>query len=281
MEQNNGAWLEMHHSLKGPDFRWQLADRFRTLSRKNELWTWLDKPTQQAIKCLREMRRDERGTGRAIERFPVVAAAFELQRNEKALETLKLSILGDLPTDDISQRMNIDQAVMETAELLFFDIRDKRGATSWMTCHVFMPAVKCGSMELAAKMKVAFFGGPVMANAVLDAQEHLPFDEAQRVVDQEVLLHGKLQAALEFKLNEATAPQFLKTYLDYDLARQKLAFAQEKFKHKCEVSQRKHEAGLQSKRQVADDKGSAARPEPQDDVTRSNDDVLKTVQLVA
>lgn len=177
--------------------------------------------------------------------------------------------------------MKIDQTVLETTELLFFDVRDKRAATSWMTCHVFMPAVKGGDMELAAKMKVAFFGGPVMANAVLDAQDNLPFDEAQRLVDKEVLLHGKLQAALEFRLNETTAPQFLKTYLNYDLARQKLAFAQEKFKHRCEVTQRKHEDELQSKQQVADDQANGARPEPPDDVMPSNDEAPDTVKLIA
>ena len=281
MERNNSSWLEMNHSLKGPSFRWQLADRFRTLSRSSELWTWLDKPTRDAIKCLREMRRDERGSSRAIERFPVVTAAFELQRNEKALETFKLSILGDLPRDEISERMNTDQAVMETAELLFFDIRGKREATSWMTCHVFMPAVKGGDMDLAAKMKLAFFGGPVMANAVLDAQDNLPIDDAQRLVDQEVLLHGKLQAALEFRLNETTAPQFLKTYLNYDLARQKLEFAREKFRHKCELTQREHEAEQRSKQQPGSGQESQVRPEPQPEVAPNNDDPPNTVKLVA
>lgn len=281
MELNNSSWLEMHHSLKGPSFRWRLADKFRTLSRSSELWTWLDKPTRQAIKCLREMRSHEQGSGRAIEQFPVVTAAFELQRSEKALETLKLSILGNLPKDEISERMNIDQEVMETAELLFFDIRGKREATSWMTCHVFMPAVKGGDMDLAAKMKLAFFGGPVMASAVLDAQDNLPIDDAQRLVDQEVLLHGKLQAALEFRLNETTAPQFLETYLNYDLARQKLEFAREKFRHKCELTQRENEAEQRSKQQPGSDQESHVRPESQSDVVSGNDEAPNTVKLVA
>ena len=78
-----------------------------------------------------------------------------------------------------------------------------------------------------------------MARAMLDARDHLPIDDAKRLVDQEVLLHGKLQAALEFRLSEATAPQFLKTFLNYDLARKKLEFAREKFQHKCEVALQK------------------------------------------
>ncbi len=281
MERHISAWLDMNHSLKGPSFRWQLADKHCTMSRKSELWTWLDKPTQQAIKYLREMRRDNHGSGGARERFPIVAAALELRQDEKALETLKLSILGGLPSAEISSRMNIDQTVQETTELLFFDIRGKREATSWMTCRVFMPAAKDGDVDLAAKMKIAFFGGPVMARAVLDARDNLPFGDAQRLVDQEVLIHGKLQAAMEFRLSEATAPQFLKTYLNYDLARQKLDFAREKFQHKCELEQRKHEAELRSRQQPDDNQDNDNPSEPQADTTPGDDKVTKGAKLVA
>ncbi|MAF66325.1 MAG: hypothetical protein CMJ84_11800 [Planctomycetes bacterium] len=271
----------MEHSFKGPGFRWQLADKHRTLSQKDKFWTWLDKPTQQAIKYLREMRRESHGPDRAKDRFTVVTAAIELLQNEKALESLKLAILGDLPRVEISERTNIDQAVLETTELLFFDIRGKREATSWMTCHVFMPAMKGGDMDLAAKMKIAFFGGPVMARAMLDARDHLPIDDAKRLVDQEVLLHGKLQAALEFRLSEATAPQFLKTFLNYDLARQKLEFAREKFQHKCEVAQRQHEAELRSEQRHDDDQENWLPPVPHAEATESNEKVNDEAKRVA
>ncbi|MDP7303538.1 MAG: hypothetical protein QGG09_10580 [Pirellulaceae bacterium] len=165
--------------------------------------------------------------------------------------------------------------------MLFFDIRGKRDATSWMTGRVFMPATKNGDVDLAAKMKIAFFGGPVMARAVLDARDNLPFGDAQRLVDQEVLLHGKLQAAMEYRLSEATAPQFLKTYLNYDLARQKLDFAREKFQHKCELEQRKHEAELRSKQQPDDNQDNDNPSEPQADTTPSDDKVTKGAKLVA
>jgi len=177
--------------------------------------------------------------------------------------------------------MNIDQTVQETIELLLFDIRGKRDATSWMTCRVFMPAAENGDVDLATKMKIAFFGGPVMALVVLDAGNNLPFGDAQRLVDQEVLLQGKLQAAIEFRLSEATAPQFLKTYLNYNLARQKLDFAREKFQHKCELEQRKHETETRSKQQSDDNKDNDNSPEPQADATPGEDKVTKDVKLVA
>lgn len=281
MERCNRSWLDMEHSFKGPDFRWQLADKHQTLSRTDELWTWLDKPTQQAIRYLREMRRDSDGLDQAKGRFPIVTAAIELLQNEKAIESLKLAILGDLPKAEISGRTNIDLAVLETTELLFFDIRGKREATSWMTCHVFMPATKGGDMDLAAKMKIAFYGGPVMTRAMLDARDHLPIDDAKRLVDQEVLLHGKLQAALEFRLSEATAPQFLKTFLNYDLARQKLEFAREKFQHKCEVAQRQYGAELRSKQPHDDDRENWLPPVPQAKATESNEKVHEEAKWVA
>lgn len=276
MERSNRSWFDRNHSLEGPDFRWKLADKHHTLPRNNELWTWVDEPTRQAMEYLRMMRRENHASLPAQGKFPLVAAATELLRNKKAAETFKLSILGNLPQAEISSRLNIDQTTIETAEMLFFDIRGKREATSWMTCRVFVPVAKGGDVDLAVNMRLAFFGGPVMARVVLDARHNLPAEDAQRLVDQQMLLHGKLQAALDFSLNEGTCSQFIKLFLDYDLAKRRLEFAREKFQHKCELSRRQHEAERHSN-QLPDDCDPS---EQEADATSRNDEVTTDLKLV-
>ena len=90
-----------------------------------------------------------------------------------------------------------------------------------------------GSKELAAKLKLAHYGGLVVTRALLDGQDKLPLEEAQQIIDQELQLHAKLQAALEFDLDANTAQQFLEVFLNYDLERKKLEFEREKFQLDC------------------------------------------------
>lgn len=102
-------------------------------------------------------------------------------------------------------------------------------SSGWMNCHIFVPEARFGSKERSAKMKLAQYGGPLVARALLDGQEKLPLEEAQQIIDQNVQLHAKLQAALECDLDAQSAEQFLKVYLEYDLQRRKLQLEHEKF----------------------------------------------------
>ena len=153
-----------------------------------------------------------------------------------------MSVLGRIPLAEIGARLGVDQKVLEVAQFLFFDVGAARHATGWMHCQVFRPEVEAGRMQRAAKMKLAVHGGPALIRALLDAEENLPLDEAQRLVDQELLLHGKLQAALEFDLDTKSAAKFLQCFLRYDLARQKLQLQREKFQWACELAREKRRA---------------------------------------
>jgi hypothetical protein len=183
--------------------------------------------------------------------------------DNRGAEVFKLSILGGLPKPEICSRLNVDLPVADTAEALFFDIRDKRTATSWMACNVFNPVQEDGDIELAVKMRVAFFGGAVLARTIIDARENLPLDDAERLADQQVLLYAKLQAALEYRLTDENCLTYIKMFLDYELARKELDFAREKFQHECEVSRRQYEAERASNRQSEED----AQHDPESDTT--------------
>jgi hypothetical protein len=226
----------MEHRVGGPSYRWNLALQ-RVDSQRRSWAQHLDEPTQQATAYLRMV--DQVGRERANREYPMIAAACTLFQNDQAFQTFKLSLLGNLSRVEIAVRLDVEQEVIEIAEALVFDIKDMRRTAGWMSCHVFIPEVKAGDIDLAAKMRLAYHGGPVMARALLDADENLPLDEAQQIVDQEMLLHSKLQAALEIELDANSALEYVKNFMDYDLARRKVQLEREKFQHACELAREK------------------------------------------
>jgi len=259
MKYDNHTFDNMEHRIGGPGYRWKRAKQHAGLQRPS--WSQhLDEPTRQATAYLR--MHDRVGEEPAEREFPLIAAACALFQNEQDFQTVRLCVLGELPTAEIAARFGVYQEVIEIAKTLFFDIRDVRNASSWMSNHVFMPEVKGGSMDFAAKMKLAFYGGPVMVRGLLDAEENLPLEEAQRFVDQETLLHGKLQAALGFELDANTAPEFVKLFSEYNLERAKLDFEREKFQYTCELAREKRK-GNEVQGDV-ESKGEVPSEEPAD-----------------
>ncbi len=218
--------LNMEHSVGGPAYRWKQAQRLAQSQGRGRT-KQEDEQVQQATAYFRMFQ--EAGPEAADRKYPEVAAACRLAENEDAFRALRLSILGSLPRAEIAARLGAEQRVIEVAEVLFFDITGQRQASGWMNCHVFIPEARFGSKEVAAKLKLAHYGGPVVARALLDGQDKLPLEQAQQIIDQELQLHAKLQAALEFDLDAKAAHQFLELFLEYDLERKKLEFEREKF----------------------------------------------------
>lgn len=225
--------LDMEHRVGGPAFRWKIAKRLAN-SQRLVRSQQTDEQTQHASNYLRMYR--EVGREPAGRKYPTLAAACGLAENEQSFQTLKLSILGGLPRAEVAARLVAEQQVIDVAEALFFDIRGLSQASGWMNCHIFVPEARFGSKELAAKMKLAHYGGLVVARALLDGKDKLPLEEAQQIIDQELQLHAKLQAALEFDMDAQSAGQFLKVFLEYDLQRKKLQFEREKFQVECALA---------------------------------------------
>lgn len=273
--------LDMEHRVGGPAFRWNLAQRFAASGRISRPWQ-VDKQVEQATSYLRAWQRA--GRDHADAKHPIIAAACAVVENDQSLQLLKLSILGSLPRAEVAARLSVEQQVVDVAEALFLDITDLSQASGWMNSHVFVPEAKFGSKELAAKMKLAHYGGPVIARALLDGHERLPLKEAQQIIDQELLLHAKLQAALEFDLDTDTAQQFLEVFLKYDLERRKLEFEREKFQFECALV-REQRTNDQADRADSSIDTASGRQDIQDDkdeqVQRSVIDPTDDKQLVA
>ncbi|MDA1013722.1 MAG: hypothetical protein O3A00_04615 [Planctomycetota bacterium] len=262
MSKLNDNLIDMDRSAAGPAYRWKRAQQLaqsQVLARiKHE-----DEQIQQATAYLRMFQ--EIGRESANQKYPTLAAACRIAENEQSFRVLKLSVLGSLPRAEVAVRLGAEQQVIDVAELLFFDIRGLSQASGWMNCHVFVPEAKFGSKELAAKLKLAHYGGPVVTRALLDGQDKLPLEQAQQIIDRELQLHAKLQAALEFDLDAKAAQQFLQVFLEYDLERKKLEFEREKFQFECALA-REQRIDDQAKRDCEASIGAASdQGDSQDD----------------
>ncbi len=127
---------------------------------------------------------------------------------------LKILVLGGCQQADIAVRLGADEEVIATAEALFFDVGGQLEATAWIVSEAIAAALREGDTGLAVQMRLAFLGGPMMAQAIVDSPERVPPLEADRLVDQSTLLHVKLQEALAVPLrSDASTLKFLKIWV--------------------------------------------------------------------
>ena len=238
--------------IQGPSWRWGYAlelssfRRFRHEDRVDEL-------VIQAARFIHVLASEQDGRLRSADEYPVIATAKTLWDKPENRQQFIILTLADCPREQIAKRLNMDLNVIKTVESLFFDIRECREATSWINAHVILPESRSGAAELAMKYRAAFWGGPCVAETILDAGRVFSFDEVQRIADEEHLLRMKALAAADMPLgNQTEALQFLKVYLDHQNKNTQLEIRKEKFRFLHEQEIRKHE--LAERRQRAADK---------------------------
>jgi hypothetical protein len=218
--------------MKGPAWRSQRAEQLAS-SRESARATRYDALTQEAVAYLRRRRSGPDGQRRADEQYPSLSAAYDAWADEATAESLRLLVLARCSQEEIADRLQLDVETVSAVEGLFFDIRWALDASNWIICHVIIPEMKSEAWDVAAKMRLAYFGGPGMAQAILDARLRLPFEEAGRLFDRQVLLHVKLQEALEAPLTNGERMEFLRFYMDFEIKRQRLELDKKKFAYEC------------------------------------------------
>jgi len=221
-----------YRGMKGPAWRSELAEQLAG-SQEAVITTRYDDLTQEAIAyhCRRRSGPDDQR--RADEQYPQLAAAYGLWDNDAVAESFRILVLANCSQEEIADRLQIGTQTVCVMEGLFFDIRWALDASDWIICHVIIPEKQNDTWDVVAKLRLAYFGGPVMARAILDARARLPFDGAEQLFDREVLLHVKLQEALEAPLSDGEQMEYLKLYMDYEIKRQRLELDKKKFAHEC------------------------------------------------
>ena len=106
-------------------------------------------------------------------------------------------MLANLPRAEIAERLVLTVAVVETWELLFFDVRPALNAGDWVWVHVIEPLFQAGDVTAAARLQLAFSGGPVVGRCLWDADCRLPLDDAERFLGMKVRMDLKLREAYE------------------------------------------------------------------------------------
>jgi hypothetical protein len=159
---------------------------------------------------------------------------------------LKIQVLGGCSSAEIAARLGLDEDVVKTAEALFFDVAPQLRAHDWVLCKVIIREEHDGNTDLATHMRMAYFGGPLVAQTNVDALERLPVVEVDRLYDQSLLLHAKAMQALAVPLRDSKSVlTFLKLFMDYTCKTDAIALAREKFRHRCEQELRRRQPTAQ------------------------------------
>ena len=233
-------YWEMQRCLRGADWRWQMAAEAAQsdnplASRK------LEHVAARVVEYLRLARRGEAGVRQAAKRFPDIAAAEQLRDQPQEWECLKLLVISNCDTAEIAQRLQIDQVVVVAAEAIFFDARPMLDSWDLIHVHVLAAETALGNHESAARMRLAYFGGPFAARALIEGREDLPTQHADRLHASSLLLHAKFAQAIEMRLSEAQLIDYLKLWKDIyieeqqlQLERQKLSFQMQRWAQSTE-----------------------------------------------
>jgi hypothetical protein len=242
MEYNTMAFELLQRFQHGPEWRWKLAQRGAAGSVPGILLA-ADDLIKQATDYLGLLAEGHGGGFLAMRSHPQVHAAVGLW-NDPLLQTrLKILALGGCPMAEIATRLGLDETTVTTATALFFDVIGQLQARDWVLCTAITKEERDGNTDLAAHLRMAYFGGPLVAQTIVDASERLPVVEADRLYDQSLLLHMKAQQATAVPLRgEKNVVKFLQLFLEYKYKTAKLDLACEKFRHRCEQELRRQQS---------------------------------------
>jgi hypothetical protein len=239
MDNDIKEYVEAYSQTQGPSWRWQLAHQ---MADSSFLWPGFSDDIVSEAKSFLQNCAGEHEQVHAPEQHERIAAAKLLWDDSNARQQIIILTLGGVAREQIAERLSVSCETITTIELLFFDVRDRLNATSWITHHVIIPEQQNGNFDLAIKFRSAFWRGPNVAAAILDAEERVSFDEVQRLADQELRLSMKAQQALDIPFESEQAKlRFTKLYMDYRSQKRRHELAKEKFRHRCQEDLRKHE----------------------------------------
>ena len=232
---------QMRRGALGPAWRWQLVKVALATGEAPE--PCLDSVGRDALQYLRldpAQRRISAGS-----RHQNLAAAIEFWQGSQLREQLQLLVIGGFSPEEIAERFVVRPEVVEIVESLNFDVRPLLSATSWVNLHVIQRAVEREEFDFAARLRIAFFGGPVVAKLLIESGDKLPAAEAERLLHRELFLHAKLQACIEAPLSmPKERSQFVQICLDHVHRTNELELERAKFREACEEHRRAHELAL-------------------------------------
>lgn len=185
--------LQRMHGRRRPSWRWDRANELiqegMYLSRRRD-----DEPTRIAVSFLRELGKclTESRLKRVTERYRYLARAHEIWQTAGAVRLqIECRVLARQTNTEIGLAMNLPPETVQAYEDLFFNVRDKINASSYITFEVVgvdptRPPTPVQLMKLCC-----YHHGPFMVEPWLD---YLSNPDAERDVTTEA---GRTAASIE------------------------------------------------------------------------------------
>lgn len=143
-------------------------------------------------------------------------------------------VAADMTYDEMHARSGIEIAVLQLWEAYFYDVRPLRQATCWLAQQVVEPEIKAGRPQLAAQLRLAIMAGPIAVRSLLDMQNGVCLDEADRLFQRKLILQEKFEIASNLPLDsEKQQMFFLKTHVNILAAEKRQALAEQKLAQRC------------------------------------------------
>ena len=156
---------------------------------------------------------------------------------------LKIAALGGLDGREISQRLRLEEQIVEAWEKIYFDVRGMREAVDWIHLQVIKPEQTAGHDDLAARLKFAVAVGPLGARAVLDLDSRAPLNAGQRLFDRRLKLHLKFDAAAGLSMQSNREKMFfLRTYIGLRGQENRLRLQEQRLQRRCQEALDKQES---------------------------------------
>ncbi len=251
MSLNPQEFARAQRAVAGPAWRSVLAEK---LSQQSSL-RWTDRGDdvlRDFVRYLRLRRREGGGT-RSEARYPWFAAAEKLNADPEQVAALKLMTVVDLPRDEMHRRSGVAVDALRAWEQLFYDVRNQRKAVLWLARQVINRETKAGAPELAAKLRLAVCAGPVAVRGMLDMQQGVCLDEADRLFQRKLKLCEKLDLAVNLRVDTCQNSMFfVKTHFALMAEEKRLALAERKLAQRCAEARDRFELGKLRLQQAAE-----------------------------
>lgn len=166
--------LQPRSPFRAPDWRWRLALHLFECPR-SRLRRLADDPVRLTVDYLRQLRRlrTDRGRQRLAAKRPEIVAARAIRfGNQVRRHEVEARLLAAQTDHEIADRFVLQPEAVALYERLFFDVRARLDATSYIHHTVIGPIIPPGrdAPDRTRLLKLlAVRGGPAVLDVVLDA----------------------------------------------------------------------------------------------------------------
>lgn len=243
MNDRKISWEQFQRARGGVDWRRRLAVSHAS---RNDVSGSTDAVIRRYAKYLQLRRHSSAGERRAVQLYPVFAAADVRWENLESRLPLQLLLLGGCAPRAIRRCLSLSVRVLRVIEEFHFDVRPLLGVSSAVVAHVIAREADAGRDGSAAQMRLAYFGGAAAATALVESKLRLPVGEPERFADAAILLHAKFIQASEMELLPDQATSWMEAYVRIRqeeerlrLERDKLAFRMQRWNERLELERRR------------------------------------------